>query len=146
MPYQTIRCFCLRGVLRFEPGAATTNKGTDMSKRFVVGLAGIALMVAGVFLPFATIANFTTTFFKTPDGDIADGIFILGFGGLALLFLLLKKYFWNLFVALAAGAFMVFKYFQMKDYLAVGMTMDYGWFVIGAGILVLLVSAFIKDN
>jgi disulfide bond formation protein DsbB len=84
-----------------------------MDKRLLV-LVGAALLVVGVFLPVANVQQDSLNLLL-PRGSLGDGIFILVLAAIGAALALAGKTRHAIWPAMLSLAFLVWKYFQIKQ-------------------------------
>lgn len=122
----------------------------------LLALIGAALLIAGVFLPVVSLPIIGSMNLLMPGGNVGDGIFVVCFAAIAGGLALAGKTRHVLWPGLAALAFIVWKYFQIKgaldvqlgdpalaDALGASVQMNWlGWGVLGVGALLLVYAGF----
>ena len=128
-------------------------------RRQMLGLAGAALLIIGTFLPLVTMPIVgSLNYFLNGKGD---GIYVVGYGLLAILFTLIKRYKLLWIPALLAIAQLTFALINFNQKLADATAMlegnifgqglaasvhlDWAWIVLYAGAALLVVAATRKE-
>jgi energy-converting hydrogenase Eha subunit E len=132
---------------------------TMTDRRQMFGLAGAALLIIGTFLPLVTMPIVgSLNYFLNGKGD---GIYVVGYGGLAILFTLIKRYKLLWIPALLAIAQLTYALINFNQKLseaaamlennifgqglASAIRLDWAWIVLYAGAALLVVAATRKE-
>ena len=113
-------------------------------RRQLFGLLGSGLLILGTFVPLISVPLLgTMNYFANGKGD---GIFIIGYSALALLFTVLKRYklLWIpaiLSIAQLAYALITFTQKMSEASGLISISMEWGWLVLFAGAILLVLAA-----
>ena len=113
-------------------------------RRQLFGLLGSGLLILGTFVPLISVPLLgTMNYFANGKGD---GIFIIGYSALALLFTVLKRYklLWIpaiLSIAQLTYALITFTQKMSEASGLISISMEWGWLVLFAGAILLVLSA-----
>jgi hypothetical protein len=103
-----VRLAPARGIIGLE-------KGEDIMDKRLLVLIGAALLVVGVFLPIASVPPEGSLNLLLPGGSLGDGIFILVLALIGAALALAGKTRHAIWPAVLSLAFLVWKYFQIKE-------------------------------
>jgi len=113
-------------------------------RRQLFGLLGSGLLILGTFVPLISVPLLgTMNYFANGKGD---GIFIIGYSALALLFTVLKRYklLWIpaiLSIAQLTYALITFTQKMSEASGLISISMEWGWLVLFAGAVLLVLAA-----
>ena len=113
-------------------------------RRQIFGLVGSGLLILGTFLPLASVPIVgSINYFKNGQGD---GVFIIGFGTLAIVFTLIKRYKLLWIPAILSIALLIYVAQEMSGSSSgiFSISMEWGWLVMFAGGILLVLAALIK--
>jgi hypothetical protein len=117
---------------------------TMTDRRQLFGLLGSGLLILGTFVPLISVPLLgTMNYFANGKGD---GIFIIGYSALALLFTVLKRYklLWIpaiLSIAQLTYALITFTQKMSEASGLISISMEWGWLVLFAGAILLVLAA-----
>jgi hypothetical protein len=120
---------------------------TMTDRRQLFGLIGSGLLILGTFLPLVSVPLVgSLTYFANGKGD---GVFIIGFSVLAIVFTLIKKFklLWIpaiLSLAQLTYALITFSQKMSETSGLLTISMEWGWLVLYAGGILLVLAALAK--
>ena len=117
-------------------------------RRQLFGLVGSGLLILGTFLPLVSVPIIgSINYFANGQGD---GVFIIGFGALAIVFTLIKRYKLLWIPAILSIAQLIYALITFAQKMSGGssgifsISMEWGWLVLFAGGILLVFAALIK--
>ena len=114
---------------------------------YILLLISIAICMIACFLPYVDILGIKQNYISGLDGDVLDGIFVLIFGGVAIVTLFFKKRLPALIMQLLSGAVFFYDYFKQLDspsYKLVSHFYGYGFYILFIFLIVSIVLALIR--